>query len=487
MKNYSKIALAALAAVGTALPVSAQSTETATAQNPATKADTTAAVTAKTPFDGMDLSWVNGQNRQQNFPLQFKDKDGETILTGSTYLDGYYNYNFARPLDHTQTISAVMGRTQEFSVALASVGIETNYKNIIGRIWLQTGSMLNVVQETDASVLRGRNTGTTIGANGANNGVGITGNNLKYIREAAAGYHFNVAYGLNVELGIFMSYIGLESYVTQENWSYQRSLVCDFTPFYFQGARAQFYPSKKFKTELWLMNGWQTYHTYNNRPAIGNSNYYRPNENLQLVANFYYGNDSRPGTDSLAVGRAAYPNVQRFHHDNSIVARYYHKDKKGPLRGITQAAFSLNTHYGFQSGTDASGNDVKAKDNYMVGSSLANRLWFAKNKLALTTRVGFVKNPSRYLSFNPSVVGFTDNDASKLTAKEFTATFDMMPSDFVTFRVEYLHRSANVPYFAGPGGTTSPSGYADQPLPATYVPDLRTYEDRLIFAVNFRL
>ncbi len=487
MKNLFKVALAALAAVGTALPVLAQSTETATAQNPATKADTTAAVTAKIPFDGMDLSWVNGQNRQQNFPLQFKDKDGETILTGSTYLDGYYNYNFANPLDHTQTISAVMGRTQEFSVALASVGIETNYKNIIGRIWLQTGSMLNVVQETDASVLRGRNTGTTIGANGANNGVGITSNNLKYIREAAAGYHFNVAYGLNVELGIFMSYIGLESYVTQENWSYQRSLVCDFTPFYFQGARAQFYPSKKFKTELWLMNGWQTYHTYNNRPAIGNSNYYRPNENLQLVANFYYGNDSRPGTDSLAVGRAAYPSVQRFHHDNSIVARYYHKDKKGPLRGITQAAFSLNTHYGFQSGTDASGNDVKAKDNYMFGSSLANRLWFAKNKLALTTRVGFVKNPSRYLSFNPSVVGFTNTDASRLTAKEFTATFDLMPSDFVTFRVEYLHRSANVPYFAGPGGTTSPSGYADQPLPATYVPDLRTYEDRLIFAVNFRL
>jgi hypothetical protein len=487
MKNFSKVALAALVAAGTTTVALAQSTETATAQNPAAKADTTAATTAKIPFDGMDLSWVNGQNRQQNFPLQFKDKDSELVLTASAYLDGYYNYNFARPLDHTQTISAVTGRAQEFSLALASIGIESNYKNIIGRLWLQTGSMLNVVQETDASVLRGRNTGTTIGANGANTGVGITTNNLKYIREAAAGYHFNVAYGLNLEMGIFMSYIGLESYVTQENWSYQRSLVCDFTPFYFQGARAQFYPSKKFKTELWLMNGWQTYNTYNKRPAFGNSNYYRPNENLQLVANFYYGNDSRPGIDSLAIGRVAYPKINRFHHDNSIVARYYHKDKKGPLHGITQAAFSLNTHYGFQSGTDASGAEVKAKDNYMFGSSLANRLWFNKNKLALTTRVGFVKNPSRYLSFNPSVVGFTDTDASKLTAKEFTATFDMMPSDFVTFRVEYLHRSANVPYFAGPGGTTSPSGYADQPLPANYVPDLRTYENRLIFAVNFRL
>ena len=27
---------------------------------------------SKVPFDGYDLSWVNGQNRQQHFPLEFK-------------------------------------------------------------------------------------------------------------------------------------------------------------------------------------------------------------------------------------------------------------------------------------------------------------------------------------------------------------------------------------------------------------------------------
>ena len=464
MKNLF-LPILLLASAGSTL---AQTTETTTAPNPATPT-----TESKVPFDGMDLSWVNGQNRQSNFPLQIKDKDGETILTGTALLDGYYNYNFARPIDNTQTISAVIGRTNEFSLALASIGIESNYKNVIGRLWLQTGSMLNVVQEADGSVLHGRNTGT---------------GNLKFIREAAAGYHFNKAYGLNVELGIFMSFIGLESYVMQENWSYQRSLVCDFTPFYFQGARVQFYPNKKFKTELWLMNGWQTYNSYNRHPALGNSNYFRPNENLQLVANFYYGNDSRPGIDNNAVGQASYPNVIRFHHDNSIVARYYHKDKNGPLKGITQAAFSLNTHYGFQSG-----DDVKASENYMFGSSFANRLWFAKNKMALTTRIGFVNNPSRYLSFTPAVLGgdgtnaFTRSDPSKLTAKEITITYDIMPVDFVTFRFEYLHRSANVPYFAGPGGTTSPSGYSDQPLPMNYQPDLRDYEDRAIVSVNFRL
>ncbi len=50
-----------------------------------------------------------------------------------------------------------------------------------------------------------------------------------------------------------MSYIGLESFVLNENWSYQRSMPCDFTPFYFSGARIQMYPTKKVKQEIWLL------------------------------------------------------------------------------------------------------------------------------------------------------------------------------------------------------------------------------------------
>ena len=420
----------------------------------------------KIPFEGMDLTWINGQNRQKNFPLVWNDKNGETVLTGVVLLDGYFNYNFARPKDNTQTISASTARSNEFSLNQASIGIESNYKNIIGRLWLQTGSQTAVVQEADGSVARGRNTST---------------GNLKFIREAAAGYHFNVAYGLNVELGIFMSYIGLESYVLQENWSYQRSMVCDFTPFYFQGARLQFYPSKKFKTELWILNGWQTYNSWSKNPGLGNSNYFRPNENLQLAANFYYGNDSKSGTTELS-------KIRRFHHDNSVVYRYY-KNRSGNRKGISQAAFCINTHYGFQSG-----DGVKAKDNYMTGGSVANRIWFNKNKLALTLRGDYVTNPGGYLAFSPAAPAAMPNDyetaissGKKLKMTQLAATFDVMPNDHVTFRFEYDHRSSNVPYFAGPGGTTSQTGFITDPVDPTWKPDLRRTENRLILAVNFRL
>ena len=413
---------------------------------------------AKIPFEGMDLSWINGQNRQQNFPLIITDKKtNETIITGVAYLDTYFNYDFNNPVDNTHTNSSTIGRHKEFTLNLASIGIETNYKNIIGRLWVQTGQMGSIIQDLDGSVARGRNTSI---------------NNLKYIREAAAGYHFNKWYGINIEMGIFMSYIGLESYVTQENWNYQRSMVCDFTPFYFSGARAQIFPSKKFKTEIWLLNGWQTYNSWNKMIGFGNSNYWRPNENLQVAGNFYIGKDSRV-------------NTTRFHHDNSIVARYF----KRPLsKKISQAACSINTHYGFQNG-----GGVTAKTNYMTGASFTNRIWFNKNKLALSLRGDFVTTPGLYLAFSPSPEvpnDFTDaiaNDPKqKLSIYQATATFDVMPNEHVTFRFEYGYRKSNVPYFAGKGGTTSPDGWVTTPV-NNWRPDLQKNENRFTIATNFRL
>jgi len=441
-------------------------------------AQTDSVSTEKIPFDGMDLTWINGQNRQRDYPLTFK-KNGETIITGIAYLDTYYNYNFANPIDNTQTISSTIGRHNEITLNLASIGMETNYKNIIGRVWLQYGQMGSIVQDLDGSVYRGRNNNL---------------NNLKYFREGAAGYHFKKWYGINVEMGIFMSYIGLESYTTQENWNYQRSMVCELTPFYFSGARLQMFPTKKLKQEIWIINGWQTYNSYSKSPGVGSSTYWRPNENLQFVANFYLCRDTqKPDTSGNQSNRI------RFHHDNSIVARYY---KNAATEGISQAALSLNTHYGFQSNSAA--NDiVKANQNYMAGASLANRIWFNKNKLALTLRADYMTNQSvvngvntaPYLTFSPAAKGGAPNNYDlaiaqnkKLELFQFTTTFDLMPNDYVTFRLEYAYRKSSIPYFTGSGGTTSASGWTNGPTPVIpWAADLRKFENRVTLAVNFRL
>jgi len=425
----------------------------------------------KIPFAGMDLTWINGQSRIADPPLVWKDKSGTPLLTATVYADVYFNYNFADPVDNTQTISSSIGRHKEFTLNHASIGIETGYNNIIGRLWLQTGAMLNIIQELDGSVNKGKNTST---------------GNLKFVREAAAGYHFRKWYGINVEAGIFMSYIGLESYMLNENWCYQRSMVCDFTPFYFQGARVQMYPSKKLKQEIWLLNGWQSYNSYGPSPGMGSSTYWRPNEHIQLAANFYLGRDTE-NPDTLANQSKRL----RFHHDHSAVIRYYMKKSS---KKISQCDMSINNHYGFQKGLNK-GDTITAKEHFMIGTSVANRVWFLHNKLAFTLRGDYLVNGGNYLAFSPSSV--TPNDYSDILSTDpykplrlfqATATFDIMPNDFVTFRFEYGYRQSNLPYFAGSGGTTYPSGWSNGPVPVNpWRPDLRKVENRVTVSVNFRL
>jgi hypothetical protein len=59
-----------------------------------------------------------------------------------------------------------------------------------------------------------------------------------------------------------------------------------------------------------------------------------------------------------------------------------------------------------------------------------------------------------------------------------------MINDYLTVRLEYLYRKANLPYFAGHGGTTAPNGW--QPTDPTWIPDLRDQEHRWLLNFNVR-
>jgi hypothetical protein len=133
-----------------------------------------------------------------------------------------------------------------------------------------------------------------------------------------------------------------------------------------------------------------------------------------------------------------------------------------------------------------------------------NRIWFAKNKLAWTFGGGYMQNPGRYLvlyptgqasplpsSTNPTqTVGaypYSANPGDQFSGFDYSTNIDWMPNQHICFRLEYVHREASVPYFAGRGGVTSPSGYTTTQLPADWKPDLVKSEDRIIVAILFRL
>ncbi|MFI5297115.1 MAG: porin, partial [Polyangiales bacterium] len=79
---------------------------------------------------------------------------------------------------------------------------------------------------------------------------------------------------------------------------------------------------------------------------------------------------------------------------------------------------------------------------------------------------------------------FTENPGDPYTAWDAQVTADWMPSQYFTFRVEYTHRHASVPYFSGTGGVTPPGGNQGAPGSAVdgWSPDLVKDEDRMTAA-----
>jgi hypothetical protein len=132
-----------------------------------------------------------------------------------------------------------------------------------------------------------------------------------------------------------------------------------------------------------------------------------------------------------------------------------------------------------------------------------NRMWFRNDKFGLTLGGGKINNPGRYLVLLPPINGatatsgtpyFTENPGDPFKAWDASGTFDYMPSQYITFRWEFDHRAANVPYFSGPGGITPPGGNTGAPgsltclngfaicngSPAnTWFPDLKKIENRI--------
>ena len=429
----------------------------------------------QTPFDGQDQTWQNGSDRRDSALLHNK------YVTGIMMVDANATYSFWNPNDHTVVGSTALSRNDEMTVSDAVLGAEFNYDGARGRILTQLGTRDEVVPRNDLSPYRGQYD---------------LADAYRYISEAYGGYHFNVMHGINVDGGIFMSYIGLNSYYQEENWEYQASYTSDNTPWFFSGIRVQIFPSNTLKIEPWLINGWQSYGMFNSEPGFGGNITWCPNENVKLLTNDYYGADA-----------AGLPARHRFHSDNSFLLRYYHKPKSA--KGITQAAFSMTGDIGYEVGGGVDGFDnkdsaTKGPAQYFVSGMVYNRVWFDHGKFAWCIGGGWMTNPGRYLvlaptgqaspfpnPYNPTQgVGefpFTENPGDQFTGWDASTGLSWMPNQSIEFKMEYVHRHSSVPYFAGPGGVTSPTGYTTTPIPAGWAPDLRTYEDRIIVAIEFRL
>jgi len=413
------------------------------------------------PFAFADFTWLSGNPRTKDTPFATK------FFTPEVRFDVNYTYDFNHPADNTIGGSSEIFRHNEFQLTQLGVGGDFHLDNVRGRLMTQFGMYSQTQPRNDASTARGQ---------------WNLNNAYQYLAEAYGGYHFDKMHGINVDAGIFMSYIGLWSFYNFDNWTYQPSYVSSNTPWFFNGMRVQIFPTDKLKIEPWFINGWQSYGKFNNRPGVGGEILWRPNGWLSIVGNQY-----ALGADTLGN-----KNRIRYHTDDSIQVKYY----DNPSRLMDKAAFTFTVDAGCESGGGVScfGNGKSGPKQSFLGFMEYNRFWFHKDLFAFTLGGGAIDNPGRYLVLLPPINGatafsgtpyFTANPGDPFKAWDMQTTFDYMPSQYVTFRWEYTHRGSNVPYFTGPGGITPPGGNTGAPgsLVGGFTPDLRKFENRATIAL----
>jgi len=402
------------------------------------------AVDNDTPFAYADFTWMNGTTRTKDVIIDTK------YFTPEVRFDTHYMEDFNQPIDHTIVGATESFRSGEVQIEQASVGGDFHWDNVRGRILFMDGLFATTTPRNDASSATGAYPGNTGGV-----GQWDLQNAYKYVSEAYGGYHFNIQHGLNIDAGIFVSYIGLFSYYNFDNWTYQPSYVSSNTPWFFNGVRLQWFPTNKLKIEPWFINGWQSYAKFNGHPGLGGQLLWQPKEWFKLVANQY-----GFGEDNLGL-----PKTERIHTDDSIEVRYFNKPDS---LGISKMAFSLTADAGcqFGGGITCLGAPSQNKDTF-IGWMLYDRLWWHKDTMALTFGGGEMSNWGRYLTLLPPIDGawaatgsayFTENPGQRAHMWDSTVTLHYMPKQYITWWMEVGYRHSDIPYFAGAGGVTPPGG-----------------------------
>jgi len=431
----------------------------AAAATPEINAQTT---TKGEPFPG-DWTWLNSNGHAIDSPMSTK------YFTPEFRADANYTLDYNHPKDDTLGGSTETFRSDEWQLEQLSIGGDIRINNVRGRILTMNGLFATTTPRNDASVSRGN--WDLVGA-------------YKYISEGWGGYHWDVNHGLNVDAGIFVSYIGLFSYYNFDNWTYQPSFVSSNTPWFFNGLRVQWYPTSKLKIEPWFINGWQSYARYNSKPGVGGQILWRPKPYLDFVWNNY----------GLGEDDAGYPGRSRIHADYSAQVKVYDQ----PKATLDKIAFTVTGDLGCEYGGGASSgpysptgvspemgssstytggvnchNSANGKPKQaFIGWMMYNRYWFKKDLYAITLGGGQMNNPGRYLTLLPPINGatavtgtpyFTENGGDRAQMHDGTITLDYMPSQFITFRLESGYRFSDVPYWTGHGGITPPGGNNGSP------------------------
>ena len=190
--------------------------------------------------------------------------------------DGYYAYNFNKPIGRVNLLRAYDISSNAFSLNQAALVLEnapdpSNGKRIGLRLDFQYGQATetlqgNAINEPRPEIYRN-------------------------IFQAYGTYVLPIGSGLTVDFGKFASSLGIEGNYTKDQINYSRSYLFDFLPFYHMGARVNYKLNDALALNYWVTNGTQQTEPFNGFKDQFFGLTIQPRKSITWNVNYYLGQE----------------------------------------------------------------------------------------------------------------------------------------------------------------------------------------------------
>jgi len=334
-------------------------------------------------------------------------KEWRPSYTVGAYVEAAYTYGFERPSNGIIEQRGYDDRHNTFAIQNAVIDAQGKLGGLVARVALQVGRTPDGYYLSEPSV---RGTASAGAASAAT---------WRFIQQAYAGYRFDVANGLTVDTGVFLSPVGVERMAAKDDWNYSRSNLFFSLPHYHTGARVTLDVTARTRVMMMITNGYDSVIDNNGGKSVTSQIRYEIPDGL-VLALLYMGGPERS---------AGAPEGEPWRH---LVDGHVSAKLTSWLELAAQADGGVERNrYGvswFAAGA------AYARIHPASWLYVAGRGDYVTERRPVDAR-GAEASPM----FFP---------ASWMTSG--TATLDLRPHDHVSLRVEYRHdRASRELYFAG--------------------------------------
>jgi hypothetical protein len=204
--------------------------------------------------------------------------------TVNVVVDGYYGYNFNRPLGGINLLRAYDVMSNSFSLNQAGVVFEQAPKVEEGR---RFGARLDLMFGQATETLQGSAVNE------------LRPQIYRHVWQAYGSYVAPLGKGLTVDFGKFASALGIETNYTKDDFNYSRSYWFAILPFYHFGFRVSYPFNDKFTATYYLANGINQNEDFNDWKSQAVLLTFKPTSRITAQANYYSGREGRVRTSIL--------------------------------------------------------------------------------------------------------------------------------------------------------------------------------------------